>query len=223
MAEVAERQLRSLTRPVLIFRLTPCDDDAGEPTTGCFCVEVVNAGAGPALNVGVRVDRGPLRYQVNPLPSQPLAIAAGERQVFVFTIHEREPFLDEAHGLRWPRNEEDAETDRIVNSWREQRDPLPDPQVYFDLDAKFESRMDEFRRDVADKIAEMEIVGYVLAKYRDLAEQAHESSTPLVVRSRGEDPHGPNWPTLALGPFSVTAPLSATATVQTDTGKPELS
>jgi hypothetical protein len=105
----AVQQQRAATRPVLVFRLWATSDDESQPDAESFRVEVINVGAGPALETFIRVNGPPLRFRATAFPLQPAVITPADPIPFEFLLDKDEPFVEENELLRWTP---DAELER---------------------------------------------------------------------------------------------------------------
>jgi hypothetical protein len=209
MAVAALDQQRAATRPVLVFRLQPCERQAF-PDVHQFVIEALNVGAGPALEMFLSVDGPPLRYDYLMSRPQPVAIAQSELTRFEFVLDVDRPFSDDSEPMRWMP---DPTLERqIVAAWAQATsigtmtyDEGVEAQEKYDaLQEKQRRAQSTFHQNVADRVSGMTGVGVVRADYRDLAGAHHRSSASLLVQERIEDSSIPyNWSPLTLGRLTI--------------------
>jgi hypothetical protein len=226
MAQVAVEQQRAALRPVLVFRIHPVENRTNSPNVKDFIIEVINVGAGPALDTRVFVD-GPFKYDISSPPVQPLAIAASEEPppYFTFEFDSDVPFADSANPLHWPQTPDDEELIRLEKEADKQAGPLAGRDNSAEANAIRErasnaraatqERHIAYGKELLDNIDAMRDAGIVRAEYRDLAGGSHVSTATLVLsphdwhETATEDfSHNwhdfyPGWRPLTLGPLSV--------------------
>jgi hypothetical protein len=219
MAEVAVQQQRAAIKPVLVFRVWSTSDVGRRPAVDAFRIEVINVGAGPALETVVHVNGPPLRYQVKSFPLQPAVITPAEPVPFEFLLDEDAPFVDESESLRWTPDEELER--QIAAHESTMRMTQPNSDEYNRLKTARRQHRHGFHRAVADRVAGLPRVGSVQIDYVDLAGTPYRSTAPLLVQERDERSlHSPNWSPLTLGQLSFFPPLAAgIASVSTSTVK----
>jgi uncharacterized membrane protein (DUF485 family) len=208
MATVAVEQQRAAIKPVLVFRLWSDSDDGRRPVVDAFRIEVMNVGAGPALETVVRVNGPPLRYGVKSFPLQPIVVTLADPIAFEFVLNKDVPFVDENDSLRWTPDEElerqiaaHESLMRVAKADLDEHDRIKTAQ---------RQHRHDFDCAVADRVAGLPSVGYVQADYVDLAGTPYRSTVPLLVQERDEkSPLTPNWSPLTLGQLSVQPPLTA--------------
>lgn len=220
MAQAAVEQQLAAIRPVLVFRIHPVENHAGSPNVKDFIIEVINVGAGPALDTTILVV-GPFKYIVSSPPVQPLAIAALESDPlwFAFNFEPHTPFVNPDEPLRWPRNAADAEFIRAVEEAREGRrwHKYGSPEQLRETEASHARWGQEIQylKELLDRIDRLGNAGEVQATYADLSGNSHSSTAELLLGPHDwhESSHEevspvwhefiPSWRPLTLGPLHV--------------------